>query len=87
MPFMRFYRINPDGRISTPAEEIECVDDAEALALADAMLVQVPGDGTIEIWDRARCVGKVSAAPPGDSTECASLPKCAECTPDQRITA
>jgi hypothetical protein len=82
MPFMRFYRINPNGHITAPAEEFECTDDAEAMAKATALLVDMPPNGAVEVWERARFVGKVPAA-----AHCATQPNCAECAPGGGIAA
>lgn len=66
MRVLRFYWIDRAGRICHAAEEVECSDDADALAKAAAMLDTRGKYPSIEIWDRDRPVGKVSAAGTGN---------------------
>ena len=66
MRVLRFYWIDRAGTICRAAEEVECSDDADALAKAAAMLETRGEYPSIEIWDRARPVGKVSAPATGN---------------------
>ena len=54
MQTYRIYFIDPDGRISRPAEIIGCADDQEATEKARHFI-----DGLdIELWHETRCVAK-----------------------------
>ncbi|HEY1258631.1 MAG TPA: hypothetical protein VGF34_05225 [Stellaceae bacterium] len=58
MKVYRFYFLGSDDKIKKSAELIECPTDAAALAEAEQKLVTSEYHA-IEVWDRARCVGKV----------------------------
>ena len=55
MPAYRIYKIDPDGRISTPPDVEECHDDHEAVARAQA-LANVE---TREVWLNERLVARL----------------------------
>lgn len=62
MATMRFYWIDPENRIHRPAEEVDCRDDADAVAKAAAGVTEGPAGWGIEVWDHARLVAKLPPA-------------------------
>jgi hypothetical protein len=58
MKLYRCYFLGSDDKIKKSAEVIECSTDAAALAEAKRKLV-LSAYHAIEVWDRARYVGKV----------------------------
>ena len=58
MKVYRCYFLGSDDKIKKSAEIIECSTDAAALAEAKRKLV-ASAYHAIEVWDRARCVGRV----------------------------
>jgi hypothetical protein len=57
MPAYRFFRLNADNRITKPAAIAELADDGEALRHGETL-----ADGhAVEVWDRGRRVGTISA--------------------------
>lgn len=71
MRTLRFYWIERDGHIHRPPQEIECEDDADARRRACDMVKDGEPGRSIEIWDRARCLGKfvVSADQTNDAAK------------------
>jgi hypothetical protein len=63
MPAYRIYRIDRDGRISTPPDVEECADDHEAIAKATRRAYSDPR----EVWLNERLVAKVGAR---EATSC-----------------
>jgi hypothetical protein len=59
MPEYRFYILGADGRISQPAVLAECRDDEEAIAHAK----RLADDVSVEVWQAARRVIRLEAAP------------------------
>jgi hypothetical protein len=66
---VRFYWTDRDGHIHFPPDEVECLDDQDAVTKATARLGLGRKGWSIEIWDRARRIAKLSAAvpPAGDN--------------------
>lgn len=62
---MRFYWLDQDDHIRAPSEEVECADDADALDKAAEKIKAAQNAAAIEVWDRARRVGKVTASAAG----------------------
>ncbi|HZB92827.1 MAG TPA: hypothetical protein VE397_15375 [Stellaceae bacterium] len=60
---MRIYRCYFLGRESTQGavEQVECVDDADAAAMAQ-ILLQRHGYDVVELWDTARLVARAERA-------------------------
>ena len=57
MPAYRIYKIDSDGRISTPPDVEECIDDHDAVAKAKRRAYLEPR----EVWLNERLVAKVGA--------------------------
>jgi hypothetical protein len=55
MPAYRIYKIDRDGRISSPPDVEECSDDQEAIARAEQRAYADPH----EVWLNERLVAKV----------------------------
>lgn len=58
MSYYRIYGLNPAGHI-TFGDHFECRDDSHAVEIARGMLLRFPA---VEIWQRDRRIGTVSAA-------------------------
>jgi hypothetical protein len=58
MPEYRIYKIDRDGRISSPPDVEECSDDHEAIAKAEQRASTQPR----EVWLNERLVAKVGAS-------------------------
>ncbi len=59
MPAYRIYKIDRDGRISTPPDIEVCVDDREAVAKAKQRAYSEPS----EVWLNERLVAKLGSYP------------------------
>lgn len=59
MAYYRIYGLNRAGHFAF-GDHFECRDDAHALEIARGMLSRFPA---VEVWQRARQVGTVEAAP------------------------
>lgn len=57
----RLYLLNQADRIRS-ADVLECVDDGEALRLAEQRLPQLPQGTGIEVWDGGRRVHRIAPA-------------------------
>ncbi|WP_152620966.1 hypothetical protein [Bradyrhizobium japonicum] len=55
MAIYRIYRMDQDGHVAGPADFVDCADDQKALVAA----LQYVDGMDIEVWDGARCVGKI----------------------------
>jgi hypothetical protein len=51
-PYYRLYILNPQGRISTPAQDISAEDDEKAVEQAKALM----GDQDTELWRDNKCI-------------------------------
>jgi hypothetical protein len=57
MPEFRIYRLDRDGRISGPADVIECADNQEATIKA----MQLVDGHDVELWRGTRLVARFPA--------------------------
>jgi hypothetical protein len=53
-PYYRLYTLNPQGSISTPAQDISAQDDEKAVEQAKAQM----GDQDTELWRDNKCIFK-----------------------------
>lgn len=61
MPFVRFFMAETDNQKVSPSMTMDCVDDADAMAKADAMLQGKTAGSTVDVWDRTRFIGRALA--------------------------
>ena len=73
MALVRMYQVDSQGHIHQPAREIDCDDDAAAVARARTMIAETPVGWSIEIWDRARRVAILPVPGATDALQTATM--------------